>query len=251
MMTEGGGSVPASQEVQSVEESLYRECPLCTEGPVTLENNEGVFRCKQCGLTLKSRSVLGLFHKNHFGVTELTEGDYSLAWQGVKKLSLPLDSLKVVIGNIYSDRQLAEIAGGKLDLIRPVRTILAQIILEQLKETCYVQVNGLRRGLGQLLPEGGSYQPEERVSRTGLDWQDQGNLFGTGKHLVLPSDRFTFIRLDRKLVGVQAFTDGLAVQRKGEEFATYFVGCQPHEAALVAAFVMGKVPAVRKPIDGG
>lgn len=242
--------MPASEALQSVEkEALYDECPLCTKAPVTLDEKDGLYRCEQCGLTLKSRSVLGLFHKNHFGVVKLGEGDYSLAWQGLEKLALPPDSLKVVLGNVYPDPHLAEIAAGNLDLIRPVRTVLAQIILEQLKETCYLQVNGLRRGLGRPLPEGGSYLPAGAVARAGLDWQDQGNLFGTGKHLVLPSDRFTFIRLDRKLVGVQAFSDGVAVQRKGEEIATYFLGCQAHEAALVAAFVMGMAPAARRPIE--
>jgi hypothetical protein len=47
------------------------------------------------------------------------------------------------------------------------------------------------------------------------------------------------------LVGVQAFTDGLAVQRQEEDYATYFVGCYPHEAALVAAYVMAKLPALQ------
>ena len=230
------------------QEALYQECPLCTAAPVTLDDSLGLYRCEHCGLTLKPRSVLGLFNKNHFGVVELGAGDYTLAWPGLKNLSLTPEALKVVIGNVYTDQQLAQIANSSLEVIRPVRTVLAQIILEQLKETCYLQVNGLRRAVGQPLPEGGSYHPTERVLRAGLDWQDQGNLFGTGKHLVLPSDRFTFIRLDRKLVGVRAFTDGVAVQRKGEEFATYFVGCRPHEAALVAAFVMGMAPTTRKPV---
>jgi hypothetical protein len=229
-------------------ETLYDECPLCNQAPVVFAEEEKVYRCNHCGLTLKSSSLLGLFKKNHFRVTDWGTNNFSPAVDGLKNISLVPDRLKVVIGNIYSDGQLAEIAGGSLEIIRPVRTILAQIILEQLKETCYVQVNGLRQGLGQPLPEGGCYQPQEKTPRQGLDWQNRGNLFGTGKHLVLPSDRFTFIRLDRKLVGVQAFTDGVGVQRKGEEFATYFVGCQPHEAALVAAFVMGKAPAARKPI---
>jgi hypothetical protein len=230
-------------------EILYDECPLCNQAPVIFAEDEKVYRCDQCGLTLKSGSLLGLFKKNHFSVVDLGTNNISSAVEGLKNVSLVPDRLKVVIGNIYSDEQLAEIANGSLETIRPVRTILAQIILEQLKETCYVQVNDLRQGLGQPLPEGGCYQPQQRTPRYGMDWQNQGNLFGTGKHLVLPSDRFTFIRLDRKLVGVQAFTDGVAVQRKGEDFATYFVGCQPHEAVLVAAFVMGKVPAARAPID--
>ena len=62
---------------------------------------------------------------------------------------------------------------------------------------------------------------------------------------MFPSDRFTFIRFDRKLVGVQAFTNGLALQRQGETFATYFVGSYAHEAALVAAYIMAKVPALK------
>ncbi|MEW5959046.1 MAG: hypothetical protein AB1801_15040 [Chloroflexota bacterium] len=232
------------------QEALYQECPLCVVAPVTLDNSQGVYRCRQCGLTLKSRPVWGLFHKNHFGVIELGAGEYSLAWPGLKNVSLAPEALKVVIGNVYTDEQLAQIAGGNLEVIRPVRTVLAQIILEQLKETCYLQVNGLRRAVGRPLPEGGSYLPAGRTPRIDLAWQDRGNLFGTSKHLVLPSDRFTFVRLDRKLAGVQAFSDGLAVQRQGEEFATYFVGCRPHEAALVAAFVMGMAAAARKPVTG-
>jgi len=225
---------------------LYEECPLCNQGTVVFDHDGSVYRCSLCNLTLKERTLLGIFNRNHFGVKTLGEGDFSLAEQGLKNISLPPDQLKVVIGNIYTDKQLAEIASGSVDIVRPVRTILAQIILEQLKETCYLQVNGLRRAHGQPLPEEGHYQPQQRVPRQELDWQDQGNLFVTSKHLVLPSDSFTFIRLDRKLTGVQAFIDGAAVQRTGEDFATYFVGCQPHEAALVAAFVMGKLPVFRK-----
>jgi hypothetical protein len=51
--------------------------------------------------------------------------------------------------------------------------------------------------------------------------------------------------MDRKIVAVQAYIDGLAIQRKREAFATYFAGCYAHEAALVAAYVMAKVPALR------
>ena len=224
------------------QQTLYEECPLCNQGSVVFDNDAGVYRCSQCNLTLKERTLLGIFNKNHFGIETLGDGDFSLAEQGLKNISLPPDRLKVVVGNVYSDQQLAQIAGGSLDVVRPVRTVLAQIILEQLKETCYLQVTALRRAHGQPLPEEGHYQPQQRVPRQELDWRDQGNLFVTSKHLVLPSDSFTFIRLDRKLIGVQAFTDGVAVQRTGEDFATYFVGSQPHEAALVAAFVMGKLP---------
>jgi hypothetical protein len=193
-------------------------------------------------LTLKEQTILGLFNKGHYGVVSLPDGNYALAGQSLSGESFKPDPLKVVLGNVYTDEQLAEIAGGVIDDIRPVRTTLAQIILEQLKETCFLQVNGLRRGHGQPLAEGGNYIPAEAVPRQGMDWQDEGNLFCTDQRLVFPSNKFTFIRLGRKLVGVQAFTNGIAIQLKGEAFATYFVGCLTHEAALVAAYVMAKVP---------
>jgi hypothetical protein len=70
-------------------------------------------------------------------------------------------------------------------------------------------------------------------------------LFCTNQRLVFPSDSFTFIRMDRKLVGIQAYNDGVAIQRKGEDYAIYFIGCYAHEAALVAAYVMAKLPALQ------
>jgi len=204
-----------------------------------------MYQCDHCGLTLKEQTLLGLFYKQHFGVVNLPDGNYTLAEQSLSGASLKPDPLKVVLGNVYTDEQLAEIAGGVIDDIRPVRTMLAQIILEQLKETCFLQVNGLRRGHGQPLPEGGHYLPTAAIPRQGMDWQDEGNLFCTDQRLVFPSNKFTFIRMGRKLVGVQAFTNGIAIQLKGDEFATYFVGCLPHEAALVAAYAMAKVPKLR------
>ncbi|MBN1218040.1 MAG: hypothetical protein JXM69_03850 [Anaerolineae bacterium] len=224
---------------------LYQECPLCNRGTVAWNEAESAYRCGQCGLTLKERAVLDLFRKGRLGVSYFGEGDYSLARQSLNKVALPPDLLKVTLGNVYPDPQLAELAAGSLEIIRPVRTVLAQIILEQLNEKCFLQVNGLRRGHGQPLDDGGSYQPVNPVRRQGIEWQDAGNLFCTNQRLVFPSNRFTFIRLDRKLVGARAFADGVAVQRTGEEFATYFVGCYPHEAALVAAYVMAKVPKLQ------
>jgi hypothetical protein len=226
------------------QEILFQECPLCDQSAVTYYD-EGVYRCPHCGLTLKNRTLLGLFRKGRFTVTSLGQGQYDLAWSRLKRAALPPGRLKVVLGNVYTDQQLAEIAGGALELIRPVRTMLAQIILEQLKETCYLQVNGLQRGHGAPLSSS-SFRPVQPVPRSGMSWQDQGNLFCTQQRLVFPSDSFTFIRLDRKLAAVQAFTNGVAVQRAGEDYATYFVGCWPHEAALVAAYLLGKLPQLRE-----
>lgn len=227
------------------QQTLYQECPVCNQGAVVWHSTESVYRCDHCSLVLKEQTVLGLFNKGHFGVTSLPQGNYRLAEQSLDNVSLKPDPLKVVLGNVYLDEILAEIAGGAIDDVRPVRTTLAQIILEQLRETCFLQVNGLRRGHGQPLPEGGNYLPIEAVPRQGMDWQDEGNLFCTDQRLVFPSNKFTFIRMGRKVVGVQAFTNGIAIQLKGDEFATYFVGCLPHEAALVTAYVMAKVPKLR------
>lgn len=226
------------------QETLYKTCPLCTKAPVSLQN-AGEFGCQACGLTLKERSMLGLFKKGQFGIVSLGRGSYTLVEPIRHKIVLPADPLKIVIGNIYTDQTLAEIAAGNIEAIRPVKTVLAQIILEQLKEVCLINVNGLRRGQGQPLSGHSLYYPTQKAPRQGMEWHDEGNLFCTNQRIVLPSDQFTFIRLDRKLTIVQAFTDGVAVQRKGEAFATYFVGCYPHEAALVAAYVMARIPALR------
>jgi hypothetical protein len=225
--------------------TLYKECPVCNQGAVVWQDAESVYRCDHCSLTLREQTLLGLFNKGHFGVVSFPKSNYALAEQSLSSVSLKPDPLKVVLGNVYTDEQLAEIAGGAIDDIRPVRTTLAQIILEQLRETCFLQVNGLRRGHGQPLTEGGNYIPMEAVPRQGIEWQDEGNLFCTDQRLVFPSNKFTFIRMGRKLVGVRAFSNGIAIQLKGDESATYFVGCLPHEAALVAAYVMAKVPKLR------
>lgn len=225
------------------QQTLYKECPLCGQAPVVLQGSE--YRCQVCGLTLKDRSLLGLFRKGQLGVSSLGQKSYPLAEKGLKDVALPPDPLKVAIGNVYTQEQLEQIAAGNIGVIRPVKTILAQIILEQLNEECFINVNNLRRGHGQPLAEESWYEPAAKIDPKNLDWQDEGNLFCTTHRIVLPSNKFTFIRLDRKVVAVQAYLNGFALQRKGEEYATYFVGCLPHESALVAAYIMAKVPRLR------
>lgn len=225
---------------------LYKECPLCTQDEVAWSQTASLYRCGQCGLSIKDGSFLKFFNKGRYIITDFGNSNFTLAEQALLNVALPSDPLKVAIGNVYTDETLAQIAAGSTDLLRPVRTILAEIILEQLNEACFLQVTNLRRGHGQPLEETATYHPAGTVPKQGMDWQDEGNLFGTTHRLVFPSDRFTFIRLDRKLVAVKAFNDGLAVQRKGEEFATYFVGCYPHEAALVTAYIMAKVPKLQQ-----
>lgn len=226
------------------QETLYKECPLCAQAAVSLQS-KGTYQCANCGLTIKDKSILGLFKKAHFGVENFGPGDYSLADESLRKVTLPADKLKVVLGNVYTGDELAQIAGGYIDVIRPVRTVLAQIILEQLREECFVNVIGLRRGYDAPLSEESWYLPTQKASLPGLKWQDEGNLFCTTHRLVLPSNQFTFIRLGRKVAAVQAYTNAVAIQLKGEDHSTYFVGCLAHEAALVAAYVMAKVPSLR------
>lgn len=225
-------------------ETLYKECPACASAPVTLQSS-GLYRCAQCGLALKERKRLGFFGKGQFTIVEFGSKRSSLAEKGLKEVALSPDAMKITLGNIYSEADLAEIAGGKVDMINPVKTVLAQIILEQLNEACYIHVPGLRRGRGPVLEERSWYYPEQKIPQQGVAWEDEGNLFCTSQRLVLPSDRFTFIRLDRKLQAVQAYLDGLAFQRRGEDFATYFAGGYPHETALVAAYTMARVPILR------
>jgi hypothetical protein len=196
-------------------------------------------------LQVKSQSVFGFFKKGQYGAAGLLADQYGLAAPGLRNISLAAAQLKITLGNVYPDAALARIAAGELEAIRPVQTVLAQIILEQLKETCYIQVPGLRLHTGPAITSPSSYIPNSPAPRQNLEWQSQGNLFGTARHLVLPSNTFTFIRFDRKLLAVRAFADGVAVQRHGEDHAAYFVGCYPHEAALIAAFVMGQTPALR------
>ncbi len=225
---------------------LYKECPLCTQSEVAWDDTASRYRCPHCGLSLRDASFMKLFNKGRYKIDSLGQGQYSLADQSLLQTALTPDRLKVVLGNLYTDEVLARITTGDIERLRPVRTVLAQIILEQLREECFIHVTELRRGHGQPLPDEANYLPAEPVPRQGMVWQDEGNLFCTTHRLVLPSDQFTFIRLGRKLTAVKAFTDGLAVQRKGEDFATYFVGCYPHEAALVAAYVLAKVPKLRE-----
>jgi hypothetical protein len=230
------------------QETLYKDCPLCLQAPISLKGD--IYQCDNCGVTLKERSLLGILHKGQFSVEKLPDtGDYETATTSIENIRLPAETLKVVLSNIYKDAELVQIARGDFELMRPVQTILAQIILEQLREECFVNVIGVRRGFGPPLPEDSSFIPQDKVPVAELQWQDEGNLFCTTNRLVLPSDQFTFIRLGRKVSAVKAFTNSVAIQLKGEAHATYFVGCYPHESALVAAYVMGRVPLLRPKVS--
>ena len=128
--------------------TLYQECPLCNKGAVVWHDAGAVYRCEHCHLTLKERPILGLFKKGRFEVSDLGAGDYILAEQSLHKVALLPDLLKVVLGNVYSDQQLEALANGSLEVVRSVRTVLAQIILEQLNEACIVLCPSSKRQRG-------------------------------------------------------------------------------------------------------
>lgn len=221
---------------------LFPSCPVCEQAPLARSGSE--FRCEGCGLVVKPRAFLWRRSSDRYTVRDIGEA-YRLAKPGIVNRTFSRAALQRLGEHVYPDATLASIAAGNFDLIRPPSSTLAQILLEQLHETVLLQVNGLRRAHGPVLEAGANRFPQGTVPRNGLAWKDRGNLFLTNARLVFPSDTFTFIRMDRKLVAVRAFEDGLAVQRKGEGFATYFVGCGAHQSAVMAAYIQGKSPALQ------
>lgn len=216
-------------------------CPVCGQAPFSAEPNA---LCAGCGLSLirSSWPIVG----TRYTVKAIGEA-YALVKPGLLGKKFTPAQLLLLAEQVYPDQTLIALAGGDFSGLKmPVGT-LAGILLEQLKETCFLRVNGLRRAHGPVLVEGSDRLPREMIPAAGMEWIDWGNLFLTDSRLVFPSDTFTFIRMDRKLVGVKAFQDGLAVQRKGEVFATYFAGCPSYQAALAAAYLEGRLPGLREP----
>lgn len=224
-----------------VQQILYQTCPVCRQAAVSWQPGQASYQCSACGLTIEEQKLL-FIKRGKFSVTSFGPGDFSLAEAALKNVTLSAEELKLILGNVYTDSQLAQLAAGDVSVLRPVQTILAEIILEQLREACFLQIRGIRRGLGPALTGESTYQPQQPTPVADIEWQDKGNLFCTTNRLVMPSNTFTFIRLGRKIATVQAFTDGVGLQLKKEETATYFVGCYPHEAAVVAAYALGNLP---------
>lgn len=218
-------------------------CPVCRQGPLSTQKSQ--FYCPVCGFTVKQQLLFGVKPLDKYRVIAIGS-EYGLAQRGLVGQLFPAAEVEMFAENVYSDAHLAEIAAGDLTHLTMPRSTLAQIILEQLRETCYVQLRGMRRAHGPTFEAGSQYLPQGAVPAAGLTWLDEGNLFLTNGRIVFPSNTFTFIRMDRKLIGLKAFDNGVVVQRKGEEFATYFVGCRPHQAALIAAYIQGQSPALKK-----
>jgi hypothetical protein len=145
---------------------------------------------------------------------------------------------------LYTDEDLAAIAAGDLARLRRPSSTLSQIMFPQSREMCYIQANSLARAEGPPLADG-VHKTHGAADRRALRILDRGNLFVSDQRLIFPSDTPTTIRLDSKLSGVVAFRDALAVQRKGEEKATYFLGLEPWAVSLITAYLQGRLPHLR------
>ncbi|OQY27132.1 MAG: hypothetical protein B6243_13350 [Anaerolineaceae bacterium 4572_5.2] len=195
-------------------------------------------------MTLKPKTFLGFKFKDQYIVQSIGQ-DYDIARSGVAGQVVPLSELDNFGESVYTDQQLAVFAQGNFNDLRMPSNTLAQILLEQLSETVYVQTHNMRRAHGPALEAGGNYIPKGLAPSGDLNWQDVGNLFLTNSRLVFPSNKFSFIRMDRKLIGLKTFENGFAIQRKGEDFATYFLDSRAHQAALNGAYIQGRVLALR------
>ena len=223
---------------------LLTPCPAC--GTAVLASNGEGYHCKNCALAVnpKKRRLPFGKKKEAYVVTHIGD-DYRLVRPGIVGQTFTQSEIKQFEEAVYSDEVLAQFAAGNYENLTMPGSTLAQILMEQLRETCYLQISRLRRAHGPALEPGGNRFPQGKIPLSAMIWQDEGNLFLTNIRLVFPSNSFTFIRMDRKLVGLKTFEDGLAIQRKGEEFATYFVGCRAHQSALAAAYIVGKIPVLR------
>ncbi len=222
---------------------LFSSCPVC-RSETALSATGSVYRCAHCGFTIKEKHKL--FNKKHtqYVVQALGEG-YDIARAGLVGNAFSPAEVALFREQVYPDAVLAEFAAGNFDRLNLPGSMLAKILLEQLRETVYLHVDHLRRAHGPALEAGGDRFPQGKVPQNQMNWQDDGNLFLTNVRIVFPSNTFTFIRMGRKMVGLKTFEDGIAVQLKGEDHATYFVGCKPHQAALVGAYIQGRVPGLR------
>jgi hypothetical protein len=223
------------------EEVLIDPCPICSQSPLLRDGWQ--YTCASCGTKVEQSRWLGGWPRNRFFFRAIG-ASYRNAEPDLIDRPFTDAKLARLAGTCYTDADLAAIAAGDLSRIRLPQSTVAQVLFPQSPETCHLLVNGLLRAQGPALPNGvdGVHGP---VDRRVLNVLDQGNLFISDQRLIFPSDSHTTIRIDRKLTGIRTFTDALAVQRKGEEKATYFLGCASRDATLVSAYLQGRLDHLR------
>jgi hypothetical protein len=207
-----------------------------------MAGDAGGYTCAACGTQVEQSRWLG-WSRDRF-----LFGRVGSAYRNAKAdlLARPFTKAQLadLAGSCYTDADLAAIAAGDLTRLRLPRSTVAQIMFPQTHETCYIQINSLLRAEGAPLPDGVSRVNAPADRRT-LKILDQGNLFISDQRLIFPSSTHTTIRLDRKLSGACTFRDALAVQRKGEDLATYFLGLESRSAALIVAYLQGRLDHLR------
>ncbi len=220
---------------------LIAPCPIC--GQSALAGDDRQYACASCGTKVEQSGWLGMWPRDRFFFRTVGT-DYRNAEPDLIARSFTRAELVGLAGSCYPDADLAAIAAGDLSRIRPPGTIVAHVIFPQSRETCYVQVNGLTRAEGPSLPDGAT-RIYGSADQHALKILDQGNLFISDQRLIFPSNTHTIIRIDRKLTGTCAFTNAVAVQRKGENKATYFLGLESRHALLVTAYLVGRLDHLR------
>jgi endogenous inhibitor of DNA gyrase (YacG/DUF329 family) len=223
------------------EEVLISPCPIC--GKSALGGSTGTYACPSCGTQVQHKRWLGIRPRNQFLFTTIG-ADYSNLETELLGHPFTKEQLARLAGTCYTDADLAAIAAGDLGRLRLPASTLARIMFPQSHETCYIQVNGLTRAEGPPVPDGVDRIPNP-VDKRNLQVLDKGNLFISDQRLIFPSSTHTTIRIDRKLTAVRTFTDAIAVQRKGEDKATYWLGTEPRHAALIVAYLQGQLQHLR------
>jgi hypothetical protein len=223
------------------QEVLIDACPIC--GKSALAGQKGQFSCVSCGTQVEQSRWLGVRPRDRF-FFRMVSSDYSNAEPDLVARPFTKTELAGLAGSCYSDADLGAIAAGDLTCVRPLTSQVAQLMFPQTRETCRLQINGLTRAEGPSLPNGAS-KINSSVSQQTLKKLDEGNLFVSDQRLIFPSDTHTIIRIDRKLTGICTFLDAVAIQRKGQDKATYFLGFESRDASLLAAFLSGQLGHLR------
>jgi hypothetical protein len=230
------GGVPVVSE-----EVLIDACPICGESALT--GHEGQFSCVSCGTHVEQRRWLGVRPRDRF-LFRVVGSDYANAEPDLTARPFTKAELAGLAESCYSDADLETIAAGDLSCLRSPSSQVAQVMFPQTRETCQLQINGLIRAEGPSLSDGTS-KINGSANRRTLKKLDEGNLFVSDQRLILPSNTHTIIRIDRKLTGICTFSDAVAIQRKGEDKATYFLGFESRDASLLAAFLKGQLDHLR------
>ena len=223
------------------EEVLIAPCPIC--GQSALAGHDGQYSCASCGTCVEQGRWLGIRPRDRFFFRAIGP-EYRNAEPDLTARPFTKAKLAKLTDSCYSAADLAAIATGDLSRLHLPGSTVAQVLFPQTREACHVQVNGLTRAQGPSLPVGVS-KIDRPANRHALALVDQGNLFISEQRLIFPSNTHTIIRIDRKLIGIHTFTDAVAVQRKGEDKATYFLGFETREALLVTAYLQGRLDHLR------